>query len=144
LHNDPVKDVEQIHKLVIDTFGGAHGTRDLSLLESALKRPFQTFENKELYPTAIDKAASLIESIVNNHPFIDGNKRTGYVLMRLLLLQNGFDIKASQQDEYEFVMSIASGKMRFDEIGELVRQTFEIRKTAANMRFAAMASAGRR
>jgi len=47
-----------------------------------------------------------MESIVNNHPFIDENKKTGYVLMRLLLLQNGFDIKASQQDKYDFVMSI--------------------------------------
>jgi len=48
--------------------------RDISALESALKRPFQTFDNKELYPTAIDKAAALVESILNNHPFIDGNK----------------------------------------------------------------------
>ena len=112
----PLKEVEQVHKLLIDTFGGSHGIRDLSALLSALARPFQTFDNKELYPTSIDKAASLLESIVSNHPFIDGNKRTAYVLARLFLLQNGMDIKASQQDKYEFVMSIASGKMRFEEI----------------------------
>src|SRR5580765_671073 len=112
----PIKEVEQIHNLLIDTFGGSHGIRDISALESALARPFQTFDNKELYPTPIDKAASLIESILNNHPFIDGNKRTGYVLARLFLLQNGVDIKANQQDKYEFVMDIASGKMRFEEI----------------------------
>ena len=112
----PIKEVEQIHNLLIDTFGGSHGIRDLSALESALARPFQTFDNKELYPTPIDKAASLIESILNNHPFIDGNKRTGYVLARLFLLQNGVDIKANQHDKYEFVMNIASGKMRFEEI----------------------------
>ena len=111
-----IKEAQQVHKILIDTFGGAHGTRDLSALESSLKRPFQTFDNKELYPTAIDKAAALAESILNNHPFIDGNKRTGYVLMRLLLLQNGQDIHATQQDKYEFVMTIASGKMRFEEI----------------------------
>ena len=112
----PLKEVEQVHKLLIDTFGGSHGIRDLPALLSALARPFQTFDNKELYPTSIDKAASLLESIVSNHPFIDGNKRTAYVLARLFLLQNRMDIKASQQDKYEFVMSIASGKMRFEEI----------------------------
>ena len=74
----PLKEVEHIHKLLIDTFGGSHGVRDLSALLSALARPFQTFDNKELYPTPIDKAASLLESIVSNHPFIDGNKRTAY------------------------------------------------------------------
>jgi len=109
-------EAEQIHKILIETFGGAHGVRDLSALESALKRPFQTFDNKELYPTAIEKAAAVAESILNNHPFIDGNKRTGYVLMRLVLLQNGQDIHCSQQDKYEFVMSIASGRMSFEEI----------------------------
>ena len=112
----PLKEVEHIHKLLINTFGGSHGVRDLSALLSALARPFQTFDNKELYPTSIDKAASLLESIGSNHPFIDGNKRTAYVLARLFLLQNRMDIKASQQDKYEFLMSIASGKMRFEEI----------------------------
>ena len=111
-----INEAEQIHKILIDTFGGAHGIRDLSALESALKRPFQTFDKKELYPRAIDKAAALAESILNNHPFIDGNKRTGYVLMRLFLLQNGADIQATQQDKYEFVISVASGKIRFEEI----------------------------
>ena len=111
-----IKEAEQIHKILIDTFGGAHGIRDLSALESALSRPFQTFDDKELYPTAIDKAAALAESILNNHPFIDGNKRTGYVLMRLFLLQNGQDINATQVEKYEFVISIASGKIRFEEI----------------------------
>jgi death on curing protein len=96
--------------------GGSHGIRDLSALESALAKPFQTFDSKELYSTPLDKAASFIESILNNHPFIDGNKRTGYVLARLFLLQNGVDIKANQQDKYEFVMNIASGKLRFEEI----------------------------
>jgi len=112
----PIKEVEQIHKILIDTFGGSHGIRDLSALQSALTRPFQTFDNKELYSTPIDKAASLIESILNNHPFIDGNKRIGYVLTRLLLLKNGMDIKANHDEKYEFVINIASGKIRFEEI----------------------------
>ena len=114
----PVKEVQQIHDLLISTFGGSHGTRDQAALESALARPFQTFEGKELYPTIVGKAASLIESILINHPFIDGNKRTGYVVARLFLMNNGTDINASQDEKYEFVMRIASGKIDFDQIAE--------------------------
>ena len=76
---------EQIHNILIQQFGGSRGIRDLGALESALSRPFQSFENRDLYESKIDKAAALIESIITNHPFVDGNKRTGYVLMRLFL-----------------------------------------------------------
>ena len=113
-----VKDAEEIHKVLINTFGGSHGVRDINGLESALARPFQSFENQELYPSVILKAAALLESILLNHPFIDGNKRVGYTLMRLFLLSNGFDIEASQDDKYEFIISVASGKKDFDGIAE--------------------------
>jgi len=113
-----VKEAEEIHKLLINRFGGSHGIRDLNGLESALTRPFQTFENKELYPTVILKAAALLESLLVNHPFIDGNKRLGYTLLRLFLLLNGMDINAPQKDRYEFVVSVASGKKDFDAIAE--------------------------
>ena len=62
-------------------------------MESALARPFQTFDENELYTTPIHKAAALIESILINYPFVDGNKRTGYVLMRIYLIGNGLDIQ---------------------------------------------------
>ena len=114
----PLKDVEEIHKLLIETFGGSHGIRDLSSLQSALSRPFDTFQGNELYPTVIIKAAALIESIISNHPFIDGNKRTGYVVTRLFLINNGFDIEGTQDEKYEFVIQIASGQMDFDQIAE--------------------------
>ncbi len=113
-----IKEVEEIHKTLIDTFGGSHGIRDLAALDSALVRPFQTFDNKELHPTPLHKAASLVESILINHPFIDGNKRTGYVLMRILLIDNGLDIDASQEEKYKFVISIASGQIKLQEIIE--------------------------
>ena len=111
-----LKEVEEIHQILIVEFGGANGIRDIGLLNSALNRPLQTFDNKELYPTPIEKAASLIESILINHPFIDGNKRTGYVLMRLTLLSHNYEIIATQDEKYSFVIDIASGKLKFDTI----------------------------
>ena len=111
-----VKEAEEIHTVLIEAFGGSKGIRDLSALDSALARPFQIFGNNDLYPTPIHKAAALIESLLNNHPFVDGNKRTGYVLMRIFLISNGLDINANQEDKYSFVISIASGKFKLEEI----------------------------
>ena len=105
-------EVEQLHKILITKFGGTHGIRDKSALESALARPFQKFDGKDLYPSVIEKGAALIESILVNHPFLDGNKRTGYTLLRIFLLNNGFDFTASEDNKYEFVINIASGTLK--------------------------------
>ncbi len=104
-------DALSIHRMLIESFGGASGVRDESLLSSALQRPFQTFDGKFVYKLILEKAAALVESILINHPFIDGNKRTGYVLLRRYLLQNTTDIKTSEQQKYEFIISIASGEI---------------------------------
>jgi death-on-curing protein len=111
-----IKEAEEFHQTLIDAFGGSHGIRDMAALESALARPFQTFDDNELHVTPIHKAAALIESILINHPFIDGNKRTGYVLMRIYLISNGLDIHATQEEKYDFVINIASGLTKFESI----------------------------
>jgi death-on-curing protein len=111
-----IKEVEQLHRILIDKFGGSHGIRDNAALESAIARPSQMFDSKELYPSVLEKAAALIESILINHPFIDGNKRTGYTLLRLFLIQNEMDITASQDNKYEFVIDIASGTLKYEGI----------------------------
>jgi death-on-curing protein len=115
-----VKEAEQIHSILIDRFGGTKGVRDEGLLSSALNRPFSTFDNQDLYPSIIDKAAALVESIVVNHPFVDGNKRIGYVLMRLTLLKSGYDIDANQNEKYIFILSISKGEMDFEEIKDWI------------------------
>ncbi len=111
-----IQETVYIHSLLIKTFGGSEGVRDFHALESALNRPFQRFDSVELYPSIIEKAALLLESILTNHPFIDGNKRLGYVLMRLFLKKNGMDTIAEENIKYQFMIDVASGIKRYDEI----------------------------
>ncbi len=111
-----IQDVIRIHEILIDNFGGSKGIRDRGLLESAISRPFQTFDKVDLYSNPVDKASALIESVLINHPFVDGNKRIGYVLMRLLLMESGFDIIATEEEKYDFVIKIAEGKYHHPEI----------------------------
>jgi len=116
-----LRDVLNIHNILIDKFGGSKGVRDQGSLESAINRPFATFDNQDLYPTPSDKAAAILESILINHPFVDGNKRTAYVLMRLILLDNGLDVVADQQDKYKMVISASTGDIRFDDIKKWIQ-----------------------
>ncbi|NCU04789.1 MAG: type II toxin-antitoxin system death-on-curing family toxin [Chitinophagaceae bacterium] len=105
-----------IHDQVVQLHGGANGVRDMNGLESAIARPFQTFAESELYHSCFEKAAAIGESIIMNHPFVDGNKRTGYVLMELILRVEGFRIKATDEELYQFVIDISTGNKRFEEI----------------------------
>ena len=116
-----LEEVLKIHNILIEKFGGSPGIRNRELIESSIARPFNTFDSIDLYPTPIDKAAAIIESIVKNHPFIDGNKRTGYTLMRLILLNEGLDIKATEDEKYDFVINIAEGKSTFDDIKNWIK-----------------------
>mgnify|MGYP002622671666 CR=1 FL=1 len=108
--------VQSIHNILIDKFGGSKGIRDLKALEAALARPDATFEQHDLYPEIIDKATALFESLIINHPFIDGNKRIAYVILRLVLQENSMDIDATQDDKYDFVIAASKGEYRFEEI----------------------------
>lgn len=111
-----ISEVLTLHKSLIDNFGGSHGVRDSSSLESALNRPFQTFDGTDLYPSIYEKAAALVESILINHPFVDGNKRTGYGLMRIYLALYGVELSASIDNRYELIINIASGTLKFEGI----------------------------
>jgi death-on-curing protein len=120
-----VSEVERIHDILIGRFGGAKGIRDKGILESAIGRPFQTFDGKDLYPDPVDKAAAIFESIVSNHPFVDGNKRTAYVLLRLILKRNQLDINVDQDVKYDFVIKAAKGELTFDKIRAWIRDNLE-------------------
>lgn len=120
-----ISEVEKIHDILIERFGGAKGIRDKGTLESAIGRPFQTFDGKDLYPDPVDKAAAIFESLVSNHPFVDGNKRTAYVLMRLILKRNQLDIEVDQDIKYDFVIKAAKGELTFDKIKTWIRNNLK-------------------
>ena len=111
-----LEEVLEIHQVLINEFGGSQGVRDMGLLKSAIERPFSGFGATEFYSTPEEKASAILESIVKNHPFIDGNKRTGYVFMRLILMQYDKDIIATQDEKYTFIINIASGQADFKDI----------------------------
>ena len=111
--------VIKLHSSLIAKTGGMDGIRDENLLDSALKSPFQTFDGNELYPDIFDKASQLCYSLVENHPFADGNKRIGVHLTLLFLKINNENIEYSQAELIDFGLNIASGKMNKDDIKAL-------------------------
>ena len=110
--------IVKIHSSLITKTGGIDGIREYNLLDSSLKSIFQTFDGKELYPSILDKAAQLCYSLIENHPFLDGNKRIGVHLMLIFLKINGIDLNYTQEALIDFGLKIASGKMKKDEIKE--------------------------
>jgi death on curing protein len=116
-----IEDILQVHQFSIDKFGGGNGIRDTGSLESAIARPFQTFGGEDLYPTIFEKAAALGESLIVNHPFIDGNKRTGFFAMISLIEEDGYFLKSTQNEAYDFTIKISTGEIRFEEMVEWLK-----------------------
>ena len=109
-----------IHKRQISEHGGGDGVRDPGLLESALARP----ENIHAYELDADiarLAAPYAFGIAKNHPFIDGNKRTAYVVAALFIVKNGYQLQASPQDKYLTFLSLAEGTLSENELTEWLR-----------------------
>ena len=116
-----VGDVKAIHDDEVDASGGSHGLRDAELLESAVLRARQTFSGVELYPDLPSKAAALFESLVGNHPFVDGNKRTGVAVVETFLEVNGASFGPSDDEFERFTLTVAAGDYRTEEIAAWFR-----------------------
>ncbi len=99
------------HGELIRRFGGSDGVRDEGILDASLNRPFATFGGVDLFPSPEEKAAALLHGIITGHPFVDGNKRTGYALARLILQDAGLDITADENEKYDMVIQVATGQM---------------------------------
>jgi len=117
-----LEEVIKIHDASIKRFGGSYGIRDQSALASALIRPFQSFGGEELYPGTFEKAAAIMESLIANHPFVDGNKRIGFIVTWIFLEKFGYEIISDEEENFNFVISIASGKSRYEAIVDWLKK----------------------
>ena len=111
-----------LHERILQQSGGLIGLRDVNLLESAVYRPQVTFGNHELYPDLFSKVAALGHSLIQNYPFADGNKRTGFEAMRLMLRLNGFDLQGTAKMKFQFVINIATGEYTEQEIADWLQK----------------------
>lgn len=110
-----IDEVLEIHRRIVETSGGSMGLRCRSGLESAVAQPRMTFDGHDLYPTVIEKAAALCFSLIQNHPFVDGNKRVGHAAMELFLIFNGYEIDATVDIQEQIVLGVASGDVSRDQ-----------------------------
>ncbi len=109
-------EVLELHRLVIEQSGGSAGLRDLGALESAVAQPRMSFGGSDVYPSLVEKAAALCFSLVNNHPFVDGNKRVGHAAMETFLLLNGFEIIAGVEQQERLILALAAGELSREEL----------------------------
>lgn len=98
------------------------GVRNLAGLESALAQPQQTFDGNDLYPTLEEKAAALLYSLCQNHPFTDGNKRVAFIAARSFLRRNGYDIEVETDEVVEIMTAVAQGDSTIEKIGAWLRR----------------------
>lgn len=111
-----LEDALAIHARSIDRYGGIDGLRDQGLFESAMAQPQQTFDGVELYPSLAEKAARYAYGIIKNHPFADGNKRTGAAMLAVFLRANGVRFKPQLTDMQETIVQIADGTLGYEEL----------------------------
>ena len=115
-------EIIEIHDYQIEHFGGGEGLRDIELLKSAIGMPSATFGGEYLHPTILEMAAAYLYHLVENHPFVDGNKRVGAMAALIFLDLNGYDFDASDAEFTDMVLKVASGKMLKAEITLFFRQ----------------------
>jgi len=115
-------EVLALHADQIAHYGGSTSIRDVGLLESALAMPAATFGRELLHPSIDEQAAAYLFYLVKNHPFVDGNKRTGLVAMLAFLGLNGARLKATDDELVELVVGVAAGRITKAEIAVFVRR----------------------
>jgi len=115
-------EILELHRRILEQSGGASGIRDIGLLESAIAQPRMTFGGEDLYPSLLEKAAALGFSIIMNHPFVDGNKRTGHAATETFLVLNGWEISSSVDEQERLVLVIAAGELEREALVEWLQR----------------------
>ncbi|MBI2051479.1 type II toxin-antitoxin system death-on-curing family toxin [Candidatus Roizmanbacteria bacterium] len=117
-----VDEVLVIHEQMIRLFGGRPDVHDFTLLHSAVERPKATFGGSDLYATLFGKAAALIQSLILNHPFDDGNKRTAITSCAAFLAKNGWILKLPKKESIQFTLDVDSHKLSLEEIASWIKR----------------------
>lgn len=125
-----VDELIAFHNTAIALDGGALGIRDRGALEAAAARPQSSYGGVEHFPTAFDKAAAIMESIIQRHPFVDGNKRTGLMAGIFLLSLAGYEFTASQQEAVSLALDVATHKLDTPELAQRLRLHTQFRGEA--------------
>ena len=111
-----VSEVISLHDKLIAATGGSAGLRDIGLLESAILGCYQSFDDVELYPTIIEKAARMAYAVSKNHPFVDGNKRVAVTSMLVMLRINKIVLSYTQEELIALGLGVADGSISYEEI----------------------------
>jgi death-on-curing protein len=119
--------VVDLHQRILEATGGAPGIRDLGALESALAQPKAAFAGRDLHRTLAEKVAALGFSLVQNHPFVDGNKRVAHAAMETFLVLNGWELRATVDEQERLMLRLASGEVTRDELGTWLRNHLHAR-----------------
>jgi death on curing protein len=115
-------EVLDLYGRVLEAGGGSSAIRDLGALESALAQPRATFDDVDLYPALVDKAAALGFSLIRNHPFVDGNKRIGHAALEVFLVLNGQQLDAPIDDAERVILGVAAGTIGREEFAAWIRE----------------------
>ncbi|OGH21025.1 MAG: hypothetical protein A2186_04005 [Candidatus Levybacteria bacterium RIFOXYA1_FULL_41_10] len=107
---------------MIDRYGGSHGIRDLGLIQSAIARPQSSFGGEDLYQSIFDKAAALFHSLVFNHAFVDGNKRTTMVSTARFLSMNGYELEVDGKEFVAFPLRVENKHLSIEEISRWLKK----------------------
>jgi death-on-curing protein len=110
-----------LHQLITEETGGDAGVRDFGLLDSALENIYQTFDGRELYPTKQEKGARLGYTLISNHAFVDGNKRSGIYVMLAFLEMNGIPLCCTDDEIVTIGLGLADGTMGYEDLLRWVR-----------------------
>ena len=117
-----LEELLELHKLLLFQSGGTGGVRDAGALASAVAQPSMAFGGNELYASLTQKAAALAFSLIQNHPFMDGNKRVGHAAMEVMLRLNGYEIKAHVDEQEQVVLSVASSEISRGDLARWLEQ----------------------
>ena len=116
-----VDQVIKFQEILIQRTGGLAGIKDKSLIDFALKSPYQTFDGQDLYPSGLEKIVRVGYNLIRNHGFADGNKRIGMQAMLILLEINKMVIEFTDEDIIYMGMNVASGEMSYEELLNFVK-----------------------